>query len=45
MRLFEAKVKKIQNEWFAIMPSQVVKEEKLTIGKKINLAIIKKKKL
>lgn len=42
MQVFETKLRKVGSSWGALIPHEVVKQEKIGEGEKIQLAVIKK---
>ena len=42
MQVFETKLRKVGGSWGAIIPNEVIKQERLGKGEKIQLAVIKK---
>lgn len=42
MQVFETKLRKVGSSWGALIPNEIVKQEKLEKGKIIQLAVFKK---
>ncbi|AJF60227.1 MAG: hypothetical protein QT03_C0001G0732 [archaeon GW2011_AR10] len=42
VQVFETKLRKVGSSWGALIPKEVVKQEKIGEGEKIQLAVIKK---
>ncbi|MBI2598187.1 MAG: hypothetical protein HYW50_03255 [Candidatus Diapherotrites archaeon] len=42
MQVFETKLRRVGSSWGALIPKEVVKQEKIGKGEKIQMAVIKK---